>query len=310
MRTDVRKLVAALGVPISRDAGNKLLAPCPHPDHDDQDPSWSIIADANDPRNGWHYCHGCKRGGGAKRLAAWVLGISAHEAAAQLGIETDDAVAPVPADFQPTLRTGRGLFARPVPCEVPPMAVFPDLLSDWHDVPRRYVLGRGVTAEQIERWGVGYALWGGRGMRVIVPVRDERGAVVTYVARSFNAGEEVRYMNATSREAPAARGALLGAHLVTCWDEATLAEGVWSLLAFERRGWPNPIGLAGSALTPERVPFLSRFRRLWIGSDPDRAGEQFYRSIQMLSRHGTDVRRIDLPGMPDDLGDALPAPPT
>jgi hypothetical protein len=305
---DVRQLLAALGIQGHRDTGAKITAPCPHPDHDDQDPSWSIIADASDPRNGWHYCHGCKRGGGAKRLAAWVLGVGVAEAARRLGIEEQGGrtAPPVPTTFSPHVVAGRGLIDRAV-CEVPPMAVFPDLLSEWHATPRQYVLGRGVTPEQVERWGIGYALWGGRGMRIIIPVRDEHGDVLTYVARSFAAGEDVRYMNASGREAPRARHALLGAHLVRSWDEGTLAEGIWSLLAFERRGWPGPVGLAGSALTPERVPFLRRFKRLYVGTDPDRAGEAAFHAVNLLARSGTDVVRLELSGMPDELGDDLPA---
>lgn len=68
---DLSPLLDALGIRYRRgDAGRKLTAPCPSPDHRDHSPSWFINNDPDDNRYGTHACSSCSYRGGPVHLAA------------------------------------------------------------------------------------------------------------------------------------------------------------------------------------------------------------------------------------------------
>lgn len=208
--------------------------------------------------------------------------------------------------------------------------------TEWNSVPRDYAISRGITQDQVRRWGIGYALFGRLEGRLFLPVLDEHGHLVNYAARSFGNAEK-RYLAADTREGPDT-SALFGEHH---WPEirerATVLvfEGALNGLAFERalRDY-RVIGgmlserlvelqLAGMSGLRERAPSeggvdvrvltkLATFRRIIVATDPDDPGERAADSLIASLHRGRRVERFRYPTgkdacdtNPGVLGEAL-----
>lgn len=184
------------------------------------------------------------------------------------------------------------------PFELPSGAVIPGPGGRWFEPALRYLEGRGIDRAQADRWGLGYAVRGRLVNRVIFPVYTE-GELRTYSARAIAPGMK-RYDAGLEKLGAQPKRALFGEPL---FDRSlgivTVAEGCPSTLALEAAGAPNPVGMLGSYLTPDRARMLSEFRVVLIATDPDAAGDHVAQWIDVLSRRAT-VKRIPLELAPDD----------
>ena len=294
---DVEKLLEALGIVAER-RGTKLVACCPHPDHEDRNPSWMIRDDPGERWHGRHNCRSCGLSGGPWELVAAVRGISI-DAAARVVQAMSTGRRVLPRDVPEVRVTVRRRMRYRLPCGVEQ----PETDEQWRArgwPALRYLLRRGVTHEQIRRWGLGYAVTGPLAWRVVIPVVTRKN-LVAYVARAIFDDGSKRY-DMPSR----ADGARPD---IALWGEAgfdehrgavTVAEGVFSALALERAGAPNPCALLGSQLTPHKISLLERWPVVLVATDPDAAGDKVASMIaRALARH-CYVERVQLATSPDD----------
>lgn len=273
-------------------------ARCPHPDHDDSTPSWSIVDKPGDRLHGSHYCHGCKWGGGPWELAAVVWGVSANDAGERLqtiglGNSAPTTVADVPKvvvkDREPE---GDEKF------ELPFGVVIPGPSGKWFWPALDYLAKRGVSRERADYWGAGYAVKGRLWNRVVFPVWDLAGRLLNYSARALDPTQS-RYDTGKRRTGANPRRSIWGEHRWQGTGVVTVAEGVFSALALEAAGAPNPCALLGSELTEEKALALSRFSAVIVASDPDPAGDRVARWVSVLGRRARVVR-LRLEVSPDD----------
>lgn len=322
-RLDVGQLLSALGIAAAHE-GSRYVASCPAPGHPHpaskaSTPSWSML---EGEKAGSHHCFGCGFGGGPWELVAAVRGLSLEEAGKWVRAELGGHRAAEDSDV-PLVRVER---PRPRPSEmVLPFGVQVPSVdgSPWFLPAHEYLTlpvargGRGVAPWQLERWHLGYAVKGRSSlrMRVVVPVFT-RGRLLSYVARSFVDDGGPRYDVASPRPNkwtglvpdPGARPdvALFGEPgfeppVEGARRVATVVEGVFGMLAFERAGAPNPCAILGASnLGPEKVELLSQFDLLLVGTDPDEAGERAFGVIRDALCRWTEVRRIPLVHKPDE----------
>ncbi len=308
-RVDVDKLLKALGLVAFRE-GRKWRASCPHPDHPHppgkvSTPSWSMKDDEN---AGSHHCFGCGFGGGPWELVAAVRGLTLEEAGKWVHQELG-GLRPVEEADLPLVRISHGPLVEPFEMDLPQGVQIPSVDgSEWFAPAWDYLTGpvaekkRGVAAWQLARWHIGFALWGRLSMRVVVPVYTRR-RLLSYVARAF-VGDIRRYDVASKKVDRGARPevALFGE---PGWDPnvsvATVAEGIFGMLNFERAEAPNPTGILGAEnLGPEKIDMLSRFELVLVGTDPDFAGDRSFEKIHDALCRYTEVRRVPLIHKPDD----------
>ena len=291
-RVDVPGLLRRLGIVAERD-GDQWRAPCPSPVHDDEDPSWSMVDAPGTFRHGSHYCFGCALRGGPWELAAAVWRVTVSEAGSRMGFSGEGG----PPRLGHGRRSGASLVRRQM--WLPPGVVVPTTLPQWPSRFLDYLTGRDVTEDQVLRWGVGFAMSGKLRGRVVFPVRDFNGRLVNYSARAVGHAE-VRYLTAPTSSGARPGTSVFGAHMVAGDADVTVGEGTFQTLALERAGWPNPVGLLGSKLPPAKILQLSRFRRVWVATDPDGAGAGASRVIASLGRRA-EVIRVPLEESPDDM---------
>jgi DNA primase len=172
-------------------------------------------------------------------------------------------------------------------------------LDSWVGPARSYAASRGITAAQVERWGLGYAVEGPLAARIVLPVRDGGGRVVSYSARTF-ARAPKRYLSAKREEGPDP-SAVFGEHLwppIGRRGRLLVSEGSINALALERAALPgDAVGaLEGSDVHLGQLLKVSTFRRVLVVTDPDPAGDAAAGRLEFaLSRHVDEVARLRLP---------------
>lgn len=277
----VEKVLARLGIE-GQAQGNRYWARCPV--HDDHDPSWFVRLDG-EHKGRWH-CYSCQASGDLFHLVQRVRGVTFKEALAWLGAE------------QPTRDPGRVRFELPAPPRgfvLPPEVVVAPL-GEWIPVAASYARERGITAEQVDRWRLGYAVGGRLDGRIVFPVYHV-DRPVNYTARTF-VDDPKRYLAADDRELPD-HGAIFGEEF---WppperrDAVCILEGAINALAVERVAPTLPLGaLGGSNPTAQRVSKFCTFRRAYVFTDDDRSGTKAAALLtQSLAKAGAAIFRLHL----------------
>lgn len=276
---------------------------CPLPGHAEHNPKhrWTNFFVRDDKASSYartYHCYSCKGSGKLPELVMQVKGLPYREALDWLAALDDGSAEAAPilaVRIQPHV-VGRGL-------RMPPGVEFPEW-RDWIDTPRRYVESRGITAAQVARWGIGYAVDGPLEGRIVIPTFRAGGVLANYQARSY-VGHDVRYLSTPERDHPDL-AALWGEHLWPSPDERStliVFEGAINGLAIERAldGWMVSLGgLHGSLVDHRRAMKFIGWRSIVIATDPDPAGERAAMAIESAVRHSTtQVRRLQYPGKAD-----------
>src|SRR5262249_5003794 len=198
---------------------------------------------------------------------------------------------------------------------------------------RAYLEDRGLDAETVKRFGLGYAPSSGDALvrelkqkytdkllelsglaardqsgrlydrfrrRIMFPIANESGKVVAFGGRAL--GDDLpKYLNSPETLIYSKSNVLY--HLdrakeaIRQGDLAVLVEGYLDTIAVERAGVTNVVASCGTSLTETQVKLLGRFtRRVVVNYDPDTAGQAATeRSLAVLLEQGMDVRVLALP---------------
>lgn len=292
---DVREVLRRLGVAWREvPGGQRLVIRCPMGTHDDSHPSTHLAATG--PRAGLWRCRSCSEGGDLVTLVCVARKLGSHRdpaafraALAWLRAE----VALVPEEY----RAARVVLGSAVrrPYELPP-EVFLLPLPMWPSVARDYLAGRGVTAEQVLRHRIGFAVDGRKlAGRIVLPTLRADGTPASYAARSF-VGEEPRYQTPGPDDG-ADTSVLFGEHTWSGGRRVYVAEGGFDLLAVERAlGVGTQLaGLSGSNISTTTMAKVSAFPEVVLVTDPDRAGNAAAAKLRAaLLRHRRTLR-VSLP---------------
>ena len=301
IRVDVPAMLDALGIEY-RQHGTELWAACPHPNHPEKTASWSIGEES-----GGHHCFGCDWSAGPIGLVMTRIGLSgysaAHEWLKEKGLLLSGEL-PLAVKLEirrPLARQGMLL---------PPDAVIADV-TRWVTPARRYIESRGVTPEQVKNWGLGYAVNGYYAGRVLLPTRERTtGRLLNITGRDFIKAKgpgkpRPKYLNAREEDGWD-RSAVFGE---AGWpnhpggETLVLFEGELNALAGERVGVEFFGALGGSQLEKEQVLKLSRFGRIILAVDIDKAGSRIAEQLRATLVRWRRVSRVAFPDKrdPNDL---------
>ncbi len=287
-----------------RRAGRVWKGLCPF--HTERTPSFCVY-----PDSGNFVCFGCNKQGDC---FAWLIEAegrtfreAAEELAARAGIvlATPEQSPEEQAAERAKARHGQALraaleFYREALHE-PPGAVALD-----------YLTGRGMSAETIGAWGLGYAPPGddllaalagfgftGEEMaaaglaspsrdnaevlrphlrgRAIFPLHDRAGALVGFAGRALREGQQPKYVN-SPQSALFDKSALLyglsrAREAIRRTGEVVVVEGYTDVIAAHDLGFANVVAQMGTALTDAQIGLLRGLGgRIVVGLDPDLAG--------------------------------------
>ena len=209
-------------------------------------------------------------------------------------------------------------------------------LSGRNAARAREALGtRGLTAETVERLGIGFAppsrdalknrllehgfplalvVRGGLVVqrddgqtidrfrnRLMIPICRESGSVVAFGGRAMEAEQQPKYLNSPETPIYQKGRTLYGLHLtrnaVRQTGEAVLVEGYFDFAQVLQAGIGPVVATCGTALTTPQAQLLRRFaNRAVLSFDPDAAGQgAAARSCNLLVSEGFQVRVALLP---------------
>lgn len=307
LAVNIPALLMALGVDAAR-KGTMWRAKCPGGTHEDNDPSWDIRDEQGSPKHGLHHCLSCKFSGTATELVQqmrdFALASSAREWITERAMGEVNPVWNLTVSVAPLRREAFRL----------PADVVTGPIEGWLKMPRQYVLDRGITPEQVQRWNLGYSVSGRLNGRIVFPTVDVNGRVVNYTARTYVQSPK-RYTT-PPRECAclASKG---GACDGTCgftgkpdfnvidgerhWPpigeraDLILTEGVINRLAVERVT-PLPTGcLNGSHVSLGQISRLSTFKRVIVLTDQDFAGDRADEVLSDALTMYVSILRVKLP---------------
>ena len=320
-QTDILAVVQGY-VPLKR-KGNRYWGCCPF--HNEKTASFSVV-----PNDGFFYCFGCHAGGDAFKFLSLIEQITWFEAvkrqAEQLGI-------PLPAEKRDPREETR---LRELDDLRRVNALARDFFHNCLTVTRYgaagrdYLAGRGITAEAIVRYGIGFApdAWAklsdafqkrgipehllvtaglsvkrerGGGVydrfrnRVIIPIADERGRIVGFGGRALGDAQP-KYLNTAETPVFNKRRLLFGldrAHRAIATEGAAIVvEGYMDAIAAWEAGVANVVATLGTSFTEGHAALLlRRAPRIVFCYDSDTAGQEAtLRALAAVRGSAAEVR--------------------
>jgi DNA primase len=319
-------------VPLKK-AGNTWKGLCPF--HGEKTPSFHV-----NPDKGFFYCFGCQAGGDvfkfvelqekvgfqdAVRILAQKVGMTVPEPTG--GDEHGDSV-----ERESLLKLQELAAAR----------FREHLASPAGARARQQLAARGISAETVERLGLGYAIpsrdglrtWLGRqgfdpgllvksGLvvqrddgqlidrfrgRLMIPICRDSGAIVAFGGRSMDADQQPKYLNSPETPIYSKGRTLYGLNLtksdVRRLGYAVLVEGYFDFAQALQAGVLNVVASCGTALTVQQAHLLRRFAsKVVLSYDPDAAGQgAAERSSLLFVQEGFQVNVALLPPGDDPDG--------
>src|SRR6202165_3966347 len=132
--------------------------------------------------------------------------------------------------------------------------------------------------------------------RLVIPIRDERGQVLAFTARTVRTDEQRKYINSPETPAYIKGRVIFGLDLardeITKRGHAVLMEGQFDVITAHHHGVTNAVASSGTALTDDQVRLLKRFTdELLLVFDADRVGRSAaFKAIELPSGHQMRTR--------------------
>lgn len=309
--------------------GRNYFGLCPF--HGENTPSFSVSPDKQ-----IFHCFGCGAGGNAFSFLMDLEGMSFQEAVLKLAKKANIALELTPSAFSE--EQGK-------PKEYQQMIAAHELLRKfYHHIlvntkdgqhALEYLLKRGFTSEQIEKFQIGYSLnsWDfvfrfltkrnyqpllleKAGLiiksekdesyfdrfrnRIMFPIFDAKGNTIAFSGRTLGAGEP-KYLNSPETAIFNKSKVLYNFHLarpgIRKLAQVVLFEGFADCIAADRSGVENGVATMGTSLTDQHVTLIRRnTQSVTICYDSDNAGiEAAYRAGNLLTEASCQVRVALMP---------------
>lgn len=283
-------------------AGRNFKGLCPF--HSEKTPSFFVF-----PESGRWHCFGCGKGGDIFNFAMEIEGIDFHTALEDLARQAGVVLRPLsPAQKQQESEAER---LRAIIKESAKYYHTLLLTAPQADHARAYLESRGMTAEGIRTFQLGYSLnsWDalrthlyGQGFnvddmvkagmlverddkrtydrfrdRIMIPIFDRRGQPVAFGGRVLQPEDQPKYMNSPQTPLFDKSQILFGYHqasqAIRQADCAIIVEGYMDVIIPHQAGFKNIVAPMGTALTEAHLKQLQRLtQRFILAMDADSAG--------------------------------------
>lgn len=311
--------------------GRMMVGLCPF--HKEKTPSFQV-----NPELGVYYCFGCQESGDVFKFVQEMEGVGFREALEMLA-ETVGVELPRYERRGGTAEKGGGAVKTEL-LDIHKLAAefyYQCLKSSPQAV--NYFKSRGLSAETVKEFGLGYApdgwsglidYFAGKGIsrdkavecglavrkddgavydrfrnRVIFPLCDLNGRVIAFAGRGLDADAQPKYLNSSESVLYKKSGVLYGLHKtregVRELGHIIIVEGYMDYLTLYQAGVRNAAAASGTAFTDDHAHLIKRFAsKVTLVFDGDRAGlSAAQRAAVILAPLGLRVSILALPGDDD-----------
>ncbi len=316
-------------------SGQNFTGLCPF--HGEKTPSFAVH-----PVKQIFHCFGCGKGGD---VFSFVMDMEKCQfpEAVRIVAEKCGIAIPRPKERSPEERKENQQRAALVEMHREAQAFFVKQLETTAEgkAARAYLEDRGLNAEAIARFGIGYAPSGGDTLlrylkqkyaekllaesglvsrdqsgrlfdrfrrRITFAIANESGKVVAFGCRAL--GDDLpKYLNSPETPIYSKSNVLYymdrAKDAIRRQDFAVLVEGYMDAIAVARAGINNVVASCGTSLAEPQIKLLGRFtKRVIVNYDPDAAGQAATeRSISLLLEQDFEVRVLALPAIGDKKAD-------
>jgi len=309
-------------------SGQNFTGLCPF--HGEKTPSFAVH-----PVKQIYHCFGCGKGGD---VFSFVMDVEKCPFPEAVRIVAEKCGIPLPRPRERSPEERREHQQRAVLVEMHREAqtFFVQQLESTAEgkVARAYLADRGLNAEDLARFGLGYAPSGGDALlrslkpkysekllvesglfsrdpsggrlfdrfrrRITFPIANEAAKIVAFGCRALG-DDQPKYLN--SPETPIYSKSNVLYHLdrakeaIRRKDFVVLVEGYMDAIAVARAGISNVVASCGTSLAEPQIKLLGRFtKRVIVNYDPDAAGQAATeRSLGLLLEQEFEVRVLALP---------------
>ncbi len=320
--------VVGLHVRLRRQGGDRHTGLCPF--HAEKTPSFSVHGGLQ-----FYKCFGCGKSGDVFSFLMEMQGLTFFEALKSLAEQQGKKMP----------RSGKGPGADAAARKRDALFRLHEIAQKYYQAQLRskagaealaYLRARGLAAEQIEEFGLGYAPGGnallghirGRGFkrgqvlesglvgeserdrsvydrfrdRLMFPIHSDAGRLIGYGGRVRQADKQPKYLNSPETPIYRKNAVLFNLHRarvpIRQQKMAVLVEGYMDVIGVWRAGVRNAVATCGTALTATQIGLIRRHcDTVVVNFDSDRAGQAAAeRSVELLLRDGMNVRVLELPG--------------
>ncbi len=305
--------------------GRNLMGLCPF--HSEKTGSFAVFPDTQS-----FYCFGCGKGGDVITFIEEIEHLSYVEAvqllAKRAGLEVPDSgenneLARLKTEILEINRQAARFY-------------YKYLLSDNGKAARAYLVERGLSAETVKKFGLGYApnAWGemyrhlkglgyrdeallssnivARGRngscydqfrnRVIFPIIDLRGNVIAFGGRALDQ-KGPKYLNSSDTPVFKKSRNLFALNIAKASKagKLILSEGYMDVISIHQGGFDYAVATLGTALTSEQVQLIAQYtNEVILAYDSDEAGQKATkRAVELLDARGLQIRILSIPGAKD-----------
>jgi DNA primase len=317
-------------------SGQNFTGLCPF--HGEKTPSFAVH-----PVKQIYHCFGCGKGGDVFNFVMEMDKVPFPEAVRIVAEKCGIAI-PKPKERSPEERKENQQRAALIEMHREAQSFFVKQLESTAEgrAAKAYLEDRGLNAEALLQFGIGYAPSGGDALlrslkqkyaekllvesglisrdqssgrlfdrfrrRITFPIANESGKIVAFGCRALG-DDQPKYLN--SPETPIYSKSNVLYHMdrakeaIRRQDFAILVEGYMDAIAVARAGIANVVASCGTSLAEPQIKLLGRFtKRLIVNYDPDAAGQAATeRSISLLLQQDFEVRVLALPAVGDKKAD-------
>jgi len=258
------------------------------PFHSEKTPSFSVSESKQ-----FYHCFGCQVSGDALTFVMAIEGVSFYEALKSL---SERYGIPMPKRSQYSDADSKLRGALMQMHELAQEQFRANLHGSAGEAARAYLAKRGLSAETIEQFGLGYALPSGRALlrlfeerqfshtqieesglagqsqggglyerfrnRVMFPIHDEKGKLIAFGGRALAADEPAKYLNSPETPIYKKSYTLYNLHrakdAIRKEERAILVEGYMDVIGVSAAGIGPVVASCGTALTTQQVQALKR----------------------------------------------------
>lgn len=302
-RVDLVELVNKV-VPLKK-TGKNMMACCPF--HHEKTPSFSV-----NPQKQFFKCFGCGASGSAIGFVMQYEGLSYPEAIRRLADQVGMTVPEEPGAAK------RNALAKTLSERMAIAANFYVQSLKTNQRAQDYLKGRGITGETAARFSLGYSpdawqslesVFGdqykdaemeethGCGLvivnengrrydrfrgRIMFPIRNRRGLVIGFGARTMNGDEHPKYLNspetAIYHKGLEIYGLYEAADTIRKNDRAIVCEGYMDVIQLSQAGFREAVAALGTSITSDHVrTLLKMVDKIYFSFDGDSAGQHALR---------------------------------